>query len=47
MVCTPVCVIEHIIMIGDIMTKIWDSPMRKVLEDLLKPHKLDEFILVQ
>ena len=45
MVCTPICVYETVIMIGDIITKIWNSPLKDVFEDLLKKPKVFQYVI--
>lgn len=45
MPCTPICVYQTVILIGDIMTKIWNSPLKDVFEDLLKKPKVVEYVI--
>lgn len=41
--CTGVCVAKYIYIIGNILEKIWNSPLRKILEDLLRQPQLSKF----
>jgi hypothetical protein len=36
MACTPPCVIETVLVVGNLMTQLWNSPLKDFLKDLLK-----------
>lgn len=43
MSCTGLCVAKYIFMVGTVLEKIWNSPLRKILVDLLRQPQLAKF----
>ena len=40
MLCTGLCVVDSILFVGNLLNNLWNSPLRKVLEDLARQPQL-------
>jgi hypothetical protein len=40
MPCTGVCIAKYVLLVGNILDKVWNSPLRKIFEDLLRQPQL-------
>lgn len=43
MTCTGICVGKYILLVGSVLEKLWNSPLRKIFEDLVRQPQLSKF----